>query len=140
MATTAPPVTRTKVARLREEQPTKLYVGQRNRLRLLLNFPQDLRGMRTRFRETVFNYIYRTALGLFGDRLKSAVVSLSDSPDEEDSLVLHLTMAVNADWEAIEGARYEVLENLGIWSEEWTEAQKKDFGRFIYFGFIPTDL
>ena len=96
--------------------------------------------MRTGFRDAALNYIFRTALELCGGRLESAEVSVSSTPDEEGSLILDLTLTVGADWETIGELRRDVLVRLGEWSQEWSVEQKKDYGRRIYFGFVPSNL
>lgn len=112
----------------------------RNHAGMKLYFPPDALGMLTRFRRRVLNYVYRTALVLSEGRLESAAVSVSSQPDEEDSLTLDLTMTVDADWEYIKKLRREILTNVGEWSKEWTEEEKDDYGRRIYFGLMPLIL
>ena len=105
-----------------------------------LYFPPDAKGMRTRFREMVLNYIYRTALGLCGGRLRSAAVSIASEPDEEDSATLDLTLTVEADWEVIRKLRYDILVRVTEWSLEWSDEDKEDYSRRIYFSFLTTQL
>ncbi len=105
-----------------------------------LLFPPSVTGMRTPFRDKVLNYIFMTAQELSEGRLKSASVSVSSQPDEEDSLTLDLTLTVDADWEFIKKLRYNILVKIGEWSEEWPETEREDYGRRIYFGLIPSIL
>ena len=112
----------------------------RDRSAVSLNFPRETRGMLTNFRERALNYIYRTALALSEGRLESASVSVSSQPNEEDSLTLDLTLTINADWEYIKKLRREILVKLGEWSQEWSEEEKTDYGRRIYFGAYPFKL
>ena len=114
--------------------------GQRNRNNVNLYFPPNVIGMRTRFRDTVLNYIYRTALDLSEGRLESAAVSISSQPDEEDSLTLELTLTIDADWEFIRRLGYDILVKVGDWSKEWSEEERDDYGRRIYFGLVPSVL
>ena len=114
--------------------------GQRNRSNVNLYFPPSVIGMRTRFRDTVLNYIYRTALDLSEGRLESAAVSISSQPDEEDSLTLELTLTVDADWKFIRKLGYDILVKVGDWSKEWSEEERDDYGRRIYFGLVPSVL
>ena len=118
----------------------KLSSGQRDQASMNLYFPAGTLGMATRFRKKVLTYIYRTAMGLSEGRLEYAAVSVSSQPDEEDSLTLDLTLTINADWEFIKKLRREILVKVGEWSQEWSEEEKDDYGRRIYFGFIPSDL
>ena len=105
-----------------------------------LAFPPETLGMRTEFRDAALNYIFWTALELCGGRLESAEVSVSSTLDEEDSLTLDLTLTVDADWETIGKLRRDVLVKLGEWSQEWSVEEKEDYGRRIYFGFVPSRL
>ena len=113
---------------------------QRHRSNVYLYFPPTVIGMRTRFRDTVLNYIYRMALDLSEGRLESAAVSISSQPDEEDSLTLELTLTVDADWEFIRKLGYDILVKVGDWSKEWSEEERDDYGRRIYFGLVPSVL
>ena len=99
--------------------------------RLRLYFPAETAAMRTQFRDSVLNYIFRTAMGLSDGHLVSAEVMVSDTPGEVDSLFLDLTLTVDADRNFIRNLRYEILVKLGEWSEEWSEEQKEDYGRRI---------
>ena len=105
-----------------------------------LRFLPDTMGIRTKFRDAALNYIFRAALELCDGRLKSAEVSVSSTPDEEDSLILDLTLTVDADWETIGKLRRDVLVKLGEWSQEWSAEEKEDYGQRIYFGLIPISL
>ena len=114
--------------------------GLRNLSNLNLYFPPRVIGMRTSFRDLVLNYIYRTARDLSDGRLKSAEVSVSSQPDEEDSLTLELTMTIDADWEFIRKLGNDILIKVGEWSKEWQEEEREDYGRRIYFGLVPSVL
>ena len=128
------------INKLRHENPDPLSISRHDRLSLNLYFPPDTRGLRTQFRGLVINYIYRTALGLSGDRLKVASVSVGSTPEEEDSLTLDLTLTVDADWEFIAKLRHDILVKVGEWSQEWSQEEKEDYGRRVYFGIVPLDL
>ena len=117
-----------------------LYGWRHDRAAISLFFPPDTLGMLTRFRKNTLNYIYMTTLELSEGRLESATVSVSSQPGEEDSLALDLTMTIDADWEYIKKLRREILIKVGEWSQEWTEDEKDDYGRRIYFGLIPSNL
>ena len=105
-----------------------------------LYFLPDTIGMRTHFRDTVLNYMYRTALDLADGRLQSAEVSVSNQPDEEDSLTLELTLTIDADWDFIRRLGHDILVKVGEWSKEWSEEEKDDYARRIYFGLVPSTL
>ncbi len=106
----------------------------------LLTFAPETKGLRTQFRDSVLNYIYKTALGLSDDRLKSASVSAWSAPDEEDSITLDLTLTVDADWGFIAKLSHDILVRVSEWSREWTEEEREDYGRRIYFAILPLNL
>lgn len=112
----------------------------RNNRVVNLYFPPSTIGMRTRFRDNALNYIYRTALALSENRLETAAVSVSSQPDEEDSLTLELTLTIDADWEFIRKLGHDILVRLGEWSKEWSEEEREDYARRIYFGIVPAVL
>ena len=72
--------------------------------------------------------------------LESAEVSVASTPDEEDSMIIDLTLTVNAGWDVIRQLGYDILVKLGEWSKDWSEEEKDDYGRRIYFGFLPSNL
>ena len=100
----------------------------------------ETRGAATSFRKQVLNYIYRTTLTFSQGQLESAEVSLEDSPDEEDSLQLYLTLTVDADWDAAQKVTEEILGQVSEWPKEWSEDEREDYGRWIYVGVIPAEL
>ena len=105
-----------------------------------LTFASETKALRTQFRDSVLNHIYRTALGLSDGCLKSASVSVGSTPDEEDSLTLDLTLTVDADWEFIAKLSHDILVRVSEWSREWTEEEREDYGRRIYFAILPLNL
>ncbi len=105
-----------------------------------LHFPSDALAMRTPFRDAVLNYIFRTARELSDGLLESAEVSVTSTPDEEDSLILDLTLTVNSSWEVIGKLGYNILVKLAEWSQEWSKEEKDDYAQRIYFGLVPSNL
>ena len=103
-------------------------------------FAPETKRLRTQFRDSVLSCIYRTALGLADGRLKSASVSVWSTPGEEDSLILDLTLTVDADWEFIAKLSHDILIRVSEWSREWTEEEREDYGRRIYFAILPLNL
>ena len=98
----------------------------------MLHFPNQTLPLWTPFRGQVLNYIFKTALGSLGDQLKSAVVSVSSVPDEEDTYALNLTLTVAGGWPTIREVRDEILTKVSEWSTEWSGQQQQDYGRRIY--------
>lgn len=99
-----------------------------------LHFPEQTYPLLTDFRERVINYIYLTARDLCGGALESASVEMSD---EDEEPVLDLTLLVDADWAAVQEVQRGVLTWLSQWAEEWTEQERADYSKHIYFGMVP---
>ena len=108
--------------------------------RSLLDFPLATWTMLTPFRKQVITYIFLTARDLAGGRLAAANVSVTSIPNEGDTHVLDLTLTVDADWEAIHMLRRQIFSKIGKWSEEWSNAERDDYGRRIYFALLPREL
>ena len=140
MANSAVPIGPSVIDRLKQEDSDAQSISRHDRLSLELYFPPDTRGLRTQFRDLVINYIYRTAMGLSDGRLESASVSVWSAPDEEDSLTLDLTLTLDADWEFIAKLSHDILVRVSEWSREWTEEEREDYGRRIYFAILPLNL
>ena len=140
MAHSAIAVRPTSIDKLKHEDPGAPSTSRHDRLSRYLYFPPETRGLRTQFRDLVINYIYRIAQGLSDGRLESASVSVWSTPEEEDSLTLDLTLTVDADWDFIGKLRHDTLTRVSEWSREWSEEEKEDYGRRIYFAILPSNL
>ena len=140
MAHSAVAIRPTAISKLKQEAAAGPSTSGHNWDNLYLYFPPETKGLRTQFRDAILNYIYRTALGLTHDRLKSASVSVWSTPEEEDSYTLDLTLTVDADWEFIAKLSHDILVRVSEWSREWTEEEREDYGRRIYFAIVPSDL
>ena len=106
----------------------------------MLHFPIEAQAVLTPFREQILSYIYRTALGLSEGRLESAIVEPVSEPDEEDSLHLHLALTINMDWDKLDELLDHVLAKVAEWSLDWTEAEREDYGRWIFFSLTPSHI
>ncbi len=53
---------------------------------------------------------------------------------------MDLTLTVDADWDVAQALAREILDKVSEWSKEWPEEDQEDYGRWIYFGVVPTDL
>ena len=102
-----------------------------------LYFPVDLWGVVTPFRQSVLTRIFQTAWRLSEGLLVSGVVWSARAPDEENSLHLNLTMTVDSSWETADGLHDQILEWLADWSQYWSEDERDDYSRWIYFGVAP---
>ena len=126
--------------RLHQEDRIGLSSNQRSRTRLRLFFSPETRAMRTRFRDGVLNYIFRAAMDLSDGKVKSADIVASDTPGEEDSCILEMTLTMECGWDTIAQLRHGVLVKVGGWSAEWSDEEREDYGRRIYFSFLPSEL
>ena len=106
----------------------------------LLRFPTETLPIVTPFRKQVINYIFLTARGLSNGALDSVKVSLSSISDQDDTFALDLTLTVNADWTFIQELRRDVLVRVSEWSKDWSEEQRQDYGRHVFFGILPREL
>ena len=106
----------------------------------MLYFPIEVQGIVTPFREQVLNYIYRTALGISDGLLESAIVEAVSEPDEEDSLHLNLALTINMSWDDLDRLHDQVLSKIADWSQEWSEQEQQDYGRWLYFSLTPSIL
>ena len=84
--------------------------------------------------------IYELAHEELGDTLKSAVVSTWASPDEPVPPILLLTLWTDAD--KVERLRVDnaIVEAVVEESASWSDAQKQDYSKTIYFGLEPIDV
>ena len=108
--------------------------------REMLHFRIDVQGILTPFREQVLNYIYRTAIGLADGRLESATVEAISEPDEDDSLHLNLAMTFKMDWDELDRLHDHILAKLAEWSDEWSPIEREDYGRWIFFSLMPSEI
>ncbi len=97
-------------------------------------------GLLTPFRNEVFTHIYRMAQELSRGRVIYGELAAPTAPDEEDSVHLDLTLAVDADWDTIENWRADIIARVSERSKDWTEREREDYARWIYFGLVPVRL
>ena len=105
-----------------------------------LHFPLETIAILSPFRKRVITYIFLTARGLSQGLLDSAKVSISSISDQDDMFALDLTLTVNADWTFIKKLRRDVLAGVSEWSEDWSDEERQDYGRRIYFCILPREL
>ena len=105
----------------------------------MLHYPMETQGLLTPFRERVLNYIYRTARGLSGGLVESALVEALSEPDEGNSLHLHLALIVQMDWDGLDKLHEQILARLADWSQGWSEQEQNDYARWIFFSLSPAE-
>ncbi len=49
---------------------------------------------------------------------------------------MDLTLIVKVDWDTAQEMAHKILEKVS----EWPEEDREDYGRWVYFGVIPTEL
>ena len=106
----------------------------------MLHFSLEAQAVLTPFRERVLSYIYRTGRGLSEGQLEAAIVEPISDPDEEDSLHLHLALTIKMDWDEADTLHDLILARVSEWSQDWTEAERMDYGRWIYFSLTPSHI
>lgn len=97
-------------------------------------------GLLTPFHNEVFTYIYRTAQEISRGRVIYGELAAPTAPDEEDSVHLDLTLVVDADWDTIANWRADIITSVSEWSKDWTEKERQDYARWVYFGLVPVHL
>ena len=102
-----------------------------------LYFPADLWGVVTPFRQSVLTHIFQVAWRLSKGLLESGIVWSARAPDEGNALHLNLTLTVNSSWETVNRLHDQILEWLANWSRHWSEEEREDYSRWIYFGLVP---
>ena len=102
-----------------------------------LYYYPDTARLRTPFRDTAIDFIYRTALEADDGRLKYGCVSLYTPRIEDDVETLDLTLVIDAGWDVIADLEREIRSGLEKWGKEWTDKQRKDFIRRIDFMYLP---
>ena len=105
-----------------------------------LTFTPEADALRTPFRDYVLQAIFELAQKELGGRLRDAVVSTWQSLDEPDHPILLPTFWADAD----DAERLRVDEAIAeLVAEEWkswSDEQKKDYGKMIYFGVEPIEV
>ena len=105
-----------------------------------LKFPCETMGLWTEFRSNVLNYIYSTAFGLCDGQLESADVTVTSTPDEEQSHALDLMLTVNTDWQNLKAIECQIFDKIAELSKEWSAEELEDYANHIYFGLMPSQL
>ena len=106
----------------------------------MLYFSTETQGVLTPFRERVLSYIYRTSRALSGGLLESALVEAVREPDEEDSLHLNLAMTFKMDWDELDKLHDQILAKVAEWSGEWSFESREEYGRWIFFSLMPSEI
>ncbi len=105
-----------------------------------LKFSSETMGLLTEFRSSVLNFIHSTALGLCNEQLESAEVTVTSTPDEEESYALDLIITVNTEWQSLQAIECQILDNIAERSIEWSAEELEDYATHIYFVLLPCQL
>ena len=109
----------------------------RRRAAPALRLSKGARAISTAFRLRVLDAIHEAARAQLGYLLRAATVSTWDMPGEPDSPVLFLRMTTKADRDEIGRVLTAVLEAVAGMAPSWSEEEKRDYGRTIYFDLGP---
>ena len=105
-----------------------------------LKFPLETVGLWTEFRSSALNYIHSTVLELCNGQLESAEVTVTSTPDEEQSHAFNLILTVNTDWQSLQAIQCQIFDKIAERSKEWSAEEIEDYANHIYFGLIPSKL
>ena len=117
-----------------------LSLVRRRRLPIRLFFPVEAKVLRTAFRAFVLQTIYEVASDDLGSSLVSAAVSTWKDPEEPVPPILILSIVANSDRAELKRARYGILNTIASESVSWSEKQKTDYSKTIYFELEPSVL
>ena len=102
-----------------------------------LVFPKEVRALQTPFRSHALHLMYGTALSELGKRMRSATVSTWSEPGEADSEILLLGILADADVTRLDTVRESMLTSISKEAAGWTEEERQDYSRHIYFELEP---
>lgn len=132
-----------RVPRIREDSnlssPKMLNKYGRSPFRLF--FPVEAKVLRTPFRARVLQIIYEIVQNELRDSLKSVMVSIWIDPEDElEEAILDLTMVADRDWPALRLIQKKILERIAEEASAWTDEQKEDYRKKIYFELMPLNV
>ena len=128
-----------------EEKPTsELPTPEDLRARMsspkCLTFTEDAASLRTHFRDYVLQTVFELAREELGNSIKSAVVETWHSYDEPVPPILLFTIIADMDKEKLEQANLVIIDAVLEEAKLWSDEQKEDYGKIIYFGLEPIDV
>lgn len=91
------------------------------------------------FRLEALDVIYQTALTALNWNIRSANVLAWSNPGEEGA-VLILVIATQAQGRELDEARRVILEQIATAAATWTDEQRKDYSKTIYFELEHIDV
>ncbi len=115
-------------------------LDRRRRIPIWLFFPVEAKVLRTPFRAYVLQTIYEVARNQLGSSLVSVAVSTWKDPEEPVPPILIVSIVANSDRAELKRARYAILNTIVSESALWTEKQKSDYSKTIYFELEPSAL
>ena len=105
-----------------------------------LTFTIEADALRTPFRDYVLQTIFELAREELGDSLKDAVVSTWRSHDEPDSPILLPTFWADADKDERLRVDKAIADLITEEWEAWSDEQRQDCAKTIYFGVEPIEV
>ena len=102
-----------------------------------LSFPREVGALQTPFRSHALHLMYRAALSEMGKRMRSATVSIWSEPGEADSEILLLSIVADADAATLDTVRESILTSISKEAVGWTEEERQDYSRYLYFELEP---
>ena len=109
----------------------------RGRSRLSLFFPREARAFRTQFRSYALHLLYWAAQAELGRYLRSATVSMWSEPGEAESEILLLSILADSDETELERVRDMVLVAISEEAKGWSDDERHDYSRRVYFELEP---
>lgn len=110
---------------------------RRGRSRLSLFFPWEAKALRTSFRSYALHLLYWAAQAELGRYLRSATVSMWSEPGETESETLLLSILADADEPELERVRDVVLVAISEEAKGWSDDERHDYSRRVYFELEP---
>jgi hypothetical protein len=103
-------------------------------------FSPEAKELLTPFRSEVLKRIRQVAKKELGSSVESVTVSNWLNPEEPVPSILVLSIIADVDRAELRRARQAILNAIAEEASSWTEEQKEDYSKIIYFDIVPADL
>ena len=138
MLATMTEIAMTRKSRLYDSKSTVKQANRTVRLPVLLYFPPETKGFKTPFRSHVYRSIFEESNRIARSEIESFDMSVWSHPGEEDSWTLCMTVFLNSGWDSVRTVRNALLDYVSALSQDWTDAQREDYQKRIYFEVLPS--